>query len=180
MATSLAGLSGTLRTGSLRISLSGASRRKRSLLRHDRACRRLKLNRTIPVDSSPHAHGPSRTRPRSNPRTASRGRGSGRWPCGAKKIFSRPRTPVSGLAELLREHVVRGLVVEDAARHPLQGRAEVAQDPSPDARLLHPARLLEARLRWRRTRHRRFAGQLPQVHRKAVGKMRGGMRDEDC
>ena len=24
------------------------------------------------------------------------------------------------------------------------------------------------------TRHRRFAGQLPQVHRKAVGKMRGG------
>ena len=35
----------------------------------------------------------------------------------------------SGLAELLREHVVRGLVVEDAARHPLQGRAEVAQDP---------------------------------------------------
>ena len=91
-----------------------------------------------------------------------------------KKIFSRPRTPVSGLAELLREHVVRGLVVEDAARHPLQGRAEVAQDPSPDARLLHPARLLEARLRRRRTRHRRFAGQLPQVHRKAVGKMRGG------
>ena len=158
MATSLAGLSGTLRTGSLRISLSGASRRKRSLLRHDRACRRLKLNRTIPVDSSPHArgpsrtpssrraapepsrqestgvelragppqsrlgpapeplpsraslrtgkldscrflstpvdssphaHGPSRTRPRSNPRTASRGRGSGRWPCGAKKnIFT--------------------------------------------------------------------------------------------
>lgn len=86
----------------------------------------------------------------------------------------------SGLAELLREHVVRGLVVEDAARHPLQGRAEVAQDPSPDARLLHPARLLEARLRRRRTRHRRFAGQLPQVHRKAVGKMRGGMRDEDC
>ena len=62
------------------------------------------------------------------------------------------------------------------ARHPLQGRAEVAQDPSPDARLLHPARLLEARLRRRRTRHRRFAGQLPQVHRKAVGKMRGGMR----
>ena len=61
MATSLAGLSGTLRTGSLRISLSGASRRKRSLLRHDRACRRLKLNRTIPVDSSPHARGPSRT-----------------------------------------------------------------------------------------------------------------------
>ena len=27
------------------------------------------------------------------------------------------------------------------------------------------------------TRHRRFAGQLPQVHRKAVGKMRA--RDED-
>ena len=44
----------------------------------------------------------------------------------------------------------------------------MAQDPSPDARLLHPARLLEARLRRRRTRHRRFAGQLPQVHRKAV------------
>ena len=63
------------------------------------------------------------------------------------------------------------------ARHPLQGRAEVAQDPSADARLLHPARLLEARLRRRRTRHRRFAGQLPQVHRKAVGKMRA--RDED-
>lgn len=56
-------------------------------------------------------------------------------------------------------------------RHPLQGRAEVAQDPSSDARRLHPARLLEARLRRRRTRHRRFAGQLPQVHRKAVGKM---------
>ena len=28
------------------------------------------------------------------------------------------------------------------------------------------------------THHRRFAGQLPQVHRKAVGKMRGGMWDE--
>ena len=28
------------------------------------------------------------------------------------------------------------------------------------------------------TRHRRFAGQLPQVHRKAVGKMRA--RDEDA
>ena len=88
-----------------------------------------------------------------------------------KKIFSRPRTPVSGLAELLREHVVRGLVVEDAARHPLQGCAEVAQDPSPDARLLHPARLLEARLRRRRTRHRRFAGQLPKKLRCTFAQM---------
>ena len=43
-------------------------------------------------------------------------------------------------------------------RHPLQGRAEVAQDPSSDARRLHPARLLEARLRRRRNAPSAFRG----------------------
>ena len=51
---------------------------------------------STPVDSSPHARGPSRTRPRSNPRTASRGRGSGRWPCGAKKYFHGLERPFPG------------------------------------------------------------------------------------